>query len=116
MRLKQSSSSYPFSPFFVKFFALLAYAHINALWPSIWGSVSQNLSVSYPVYVSSSIIYAYNIMVMSWWMLVTARPLRNYYAFVTLYRHVYDSNQTRSKREAIEEVNQIVKSVFDRLC
>ena len=30
--------------------------------------------------------------------------------------HVYDSNQTRTKREAIEEVNQTVKTVFDSLC
>ena len=57
MKLKQSSSSYTFLPFFVKFCALVAYAHINTLWPSIRGSVSQNLSVSYPVYISSSIIY-----------------------------------------------------------
>ena len=36
----------------------MAYAHTNTLWPSIRESVSRNLSVSYPVYTSSSIIYA----------------------------------------------------------
>ena len=49
-------------------------------------------------------------------MLVTARPLRNLVqfnttmAFVALYSlvHVYDSNQTRTKGRAIEEVNQTV--------
>ena len=61
MKLKQSSSSYLFSPFFVNFCALMAYAHINALWPSIRGSISWNLSVFYPAYVSSSIIYGYAI-------------------------------------------------------
>ena len=40
----------------VPFFVLLAYAHINVLWPStcIQGRIS---STSNPVYVSSSIIY-----------------------------------------------------------
>ena len=36
----------------------MAYIHMNALWASIRGSVSRNLSVSYPIYVSSSIIYS----------------------------------------------------------
>ena len=59
MRLKQSGSNYPFSPFLVNFCVLVAYSHIYALWSSIRGSVSRNLSVSNPVYISSSIIYAH---------------------------------------------------------
>ena len=48
----------PILTIFCKFCALMAYAHINTLWPSIQGCVLQNLSFFYPVYVSSSIIYA----------------------------------------------------------
>ena len=56
-------------------------------------------------------------MVMSWRMPVMAHPLHNLVpfnttvAFVALYSLVYDSNQTRTKRKVIEEVNQTVKSV-----
>ena len=35
-------------------------------------------------------------------------------AFMALYSLVYDSNQTRTKRKAIEEVNQTVKSIFEQ--
>ena len=35
-------------------------------------------------------------------------------AFVALYSLVYDSNQSRTKRKAIVEVNQTVKSVFEQ--
>ena len=61
-----------------------------------------------------------HIMVMSRRMLVTARPLHTLVqfnttmAFVALYSLVYDSNQSRTKRKAIVEVNQTVKSVFEQ--
>ena len=54
-------------------------------------------------------------MVMSRRMLITAHPLRNLVqfnrtmAFVAFYSHVYDSNQIRTERKA---VNHTVKSVF----
>ena len=44
---------------FYNFCTLVAYAHINVLLPSIrGGGVLRNLSVFYPVYVSSSLIYS----------------------------------------------------------
>ena len=60
MELKQRCSSYQFSPFltnFEVFLCPLTYSRINVLWASIRGSISRNLSVCNPVYISSSIIY-----------------------------------------------------------
>ena len=62
-------------------------------------------------------VYIY--MVTSWHMLVTIHPLHylvqssTTMVFVALYSLIYDNNQTRTKRKAIEEVNQTVKSVFE---
>ena len=50
----------------------------------------------------------YIIMVISWCMLVTARPLHTLVQFNTLYSLVYDNNQTRTKCKAIKEINQTV--------
>ena len=59
-------------------------------------------------------------MVTSRRMVAMARPLHTSVqfsttmAFVALYSLVYDSNQSRTKGKAIEEVNQTVKSVFSQ--
>ena len=59
-------------------------------------------------------------MMMSRRMLVTAHPLHTWVqfnttmAFVAFHTLVYVSNQGRTKRKAIEEVNQTVKSVFEQ--
>ena len=60
LKLKQHCSSYPCLPFltiFEVFLCPLTHSYINVLWASIRGSVSQNLSISNPTYVSRSIIY-----------------------------------------------------------